>query len=121
MTSQGKIVDGVNLDTKQVRLKMDLIEVPATKAVIVSENIVGKPKYPAKVERVSIVPSSVTLKGKPRMLMEVSTITTNRISIEGAESTISRDVELRVPPGVSVVGQPRVRVTVYITKPETAE
>lgn len=118
LDSGGNIVKDVKLDPGKVRLKLELQEVPATKAVMVSSNISGEPKYPARVTRVSVTPSSVILQGKPSALVGVSTIMTDRISIEGADSTVTRDTTLRPPPGVEVVGKQTVRVTVYIGAPE---
>ncbi len=118
LDSRGNPVSGVELEPNRVRLKLQLVEVPATKAVIVSSNVTGEPKYPARVTRIAVTPSSVILQGKPSALMGVSTIMTDRISIEGEDSTISRDVALRPPPGVEVVGRETVRVTVYVSTPE---
>ena len=115
LDSSGTVVDGVKLDTDRVQLKMELVEVPATKAVLVSPNISGEPKYPAKVTRVSVSPSSVTLQGKPSALIGVSTVTTDRIPVDDATATIVRDVALRLPPGVDAAGRDTVRVTIYIS------
>lgn len=113
--AKGNVVTGVSLDADRVRLRLGFVEVPATKAVIISQNVVGQPEHPAKVTRISISPSSVTLEGKPSALMGISTVTTDSVSIEGAKSTVTEEVELRVPPGARVVGSPKVRVTVYVS------
>jgi YbbR domain-containing protein len=113
--SRGDAVGGVRLDSDKVHLKLSLVEVPATKAVLVSPLIAGEPKYPAKVTRVSVSPSSVTLEGKPSSLVGVSTVSTDRVSIDDAIATVSRDVTLRLPPGVDVVGRQSVTVTVVIS------
>ncbi|MDH7602619.1 MAG: CdaR family protein [Armatimonadota bacterium] len=116
--ADGSRVDNVVLDTQTVHLKMNVVEVPATKTVVVSENIVGRPKYPAKVVRVSVVPPSVTIEGKPKILIGIGTIETEEISIEGASSSVTRQVSLRVPPGIRVLGPTRVNVTVTIEQGE---
>ncbi|MCX8053956.1 MAG: YbbR-like domain-containing protein, partial [Armatimonadetes bacterium] len=111
----GNKVDGVTLEPgKIVRLKLGVVEVPATKVVVVSENIVGRPKFPASIIKVSVTPPSVVLEGKPRILMGISTIETEEVSVEGATETVTRYVALRVPPGAKVVGSPKVRVSVII-------
>lgn len=115
LDSKGSTVRDVKLDYERVHLKMDLVEVPATKAVLVSPNIIGEPKYPAHVTRVSVSPSSVTLMGKPSALIGVSTITTDRVSVDDATATVIKDVGLRLPPGVEVADGDTVRVTVYIS------
>ncbi|MCE5323452.1 hypothetical protein LLG46_09095 [bacterium] len=114
LDSSGSKVEDIALSPEKVRLKIELVEVPATKTVIVSPNVQGEPKYPAKVNRVTTVPASVTLMGKPSTLAGISTITTDRVSIEGVSETITRDVDLRVPPGVKISGHGSVKVGVYI-------
>lgn len=116
--ANGNRVGNVTLDPNTVRLKMNVVEVPATKTVVVSENIVGRPKYPAKVVRVSVTPPSVTIEGKPKILIGVSTIETDEISIEGATDSVTKQVPLRVPPGIRVIGPSKVHVTITIEQGE---
>lgn len=112
--SKGNVVTGVQLDRDTVRLKLDLVEVPATKTVVVSQNIAGQPKFPFKVTDVTIDPPSVTLEGKPSTLVAASTVSTDPVSIENATETVSQEVGLRLPPGVRVLGRNKVRVTIRI-------
>jgi YbbR domain-containing protein len=116
--AKGSVVSGVTLDVDKVRLRLGFVEVPATKAVIVSQNIVGQPRFPARVTGVSIVPSSITLEGRPSALMAISTVSTDPVSIGDATSTVTREVGLRVPRGVRVVGAGKVRVTVHLSETE---
>ena len=110
----GNAVDDVILLPGRVQVKLDFVEVPATKTVIISANVTGEPKYPAKVSRISVSPSSVTLEGKPSSLLDISTVSTDNFSIEGEENNLSKEVDLRVPPGVKVVGRSKVQVTAYL-------
>jgi YbbR domain-containing protein len=114
LDSSGNKVEDVSLSPKKVRLKIEMVEVPATKTVIVSPNIQGEPKYPFKVSRVTATPSSITLMGRPSALAGVSTITTDRISIDGAEGNVTHNADLKVPPGIRVSGHTSVKVAVYI-------
>lgn len=118
--SKGAVVTGVTLDTSTVRLKLGFVEVAATKAVFVSQNIVGQPKGQNRVSRVVVAPATVTLEGKPSALMSVSTITTDPVSIDGAQETVTLEVPLRVPPGIRAMGVRKVRVTVYVGAPDKA-
>lgn len=117
--AKGNVVQGVELDRDKVRLRLGFVEVPATKSVIVSQNIIGQPKYPFTIVKVSIMPASVTLEGRPSALMPISTVTTEAVSVQDATETITREVSLRIPTGVHVVGNSKVRVTVYLSKKET--
>jgi len=112
--ARGAVVGGVRVSPESVRLNMQFVETPATKSVIVSPNVMGEPKYPHRVSRVSTTPAAVTLRGKPSALIGVSTINTERVGIDGAETSLTEEVGLRVPPGAQVVGGGRVKVTVYI-------
>jgi len=113
--AKGNEVQGIDINPQKVHLKLDMVEVPATKAVIISPAFSGEPKFPAKVTRYAVNPSSVTLEGKPSVLAGISTISTDKIQIDGADSTVSHEVALRVPSGVKVVGDDTVKITVYIS------
>jgi YbbR domain-containing protein len=116
--SKGVPVTSVEMDAEKVRLKLELVEVPATKSVIVSPDVIGSPAFPARVSKISVTPSLVILQGRPAALTSVSTIDTDRISIEGATETVTREVDLHVPPGVKIAGGGRVKVKIHITSPE---
>jgi YbbR domain-containing protein len=112
--AHGNAVAGVSAKPAKVRAKLGMIEVPATKTVIVSPIFSGQPKFPARVWKYTVAPSSVTLEGKPSKLSEVSAISTETVALEGADSTITREVDLQVPPGTKPIGARTVKVTVYI-------
>ena len=84
--AKGSVVSGVTLDVDKVRLRLGFVEVPATKAVIVSQNIVGQPRFPARVTGVSIVPSSITLEGRPSAWISSAAFSP---SISGIEMSIT--------------------------------
>ncbi|MFQ3550308.1 MAG: CdaR family protein [Armatimonadota bacterium] len=116
LDANGNRVRNVQLSHDKVSVKLSLIDVPATKSVIVSPNLTGSPKYPAKVTSVSVNPSSVTLEGKPSSLVPVSTVSTQQISIDGAESSFTKEVQLISPPDLNIIGNKSVTVTVNISK-----
>lgn len=114
--SAGSDVPGVTVRPARVRAKLEMVEVPATKAVMISPIFSGQPRFPMRVTRYTILPSSVTLEGKPSRLSGISVIPTDRISLDGADSTVSMEVGLNIPSGVRVVGSRKVRITVYIAE-----
>jgi len=116
--SAGNAISEVTLDPDKAHLKVGVVDVPATKAVVVSENVVGRPKFPARVTGVAVSPPSVTLEGKPKDLMGISTIGTEEVSVEGAAANVTREVAVRVPAGVRVVGSGRVHVSILISGKE---
>lgn len=117
LDKDGNVVGDVTVRPERVRVKLDMVEMPATKTVIISPVFSGVPKFPARVQKYTVIPSSVTLEGKPSRLASVSAITTDTISLEGAESTIVRDISLEIPYGTKPIGSRTVRVTVYIVTP----
>lgn len=115
LSGKGNEVKGVDINPSKVRLQLKMTEVPATKIVIVSPVFTGEPRFPAKITHYTVNPSSVTLEGKPNTLMNISTINTEPLSIEDIESSISKEISLKLPAGVRVVGDDKVKVTVYIS------
>ena len=118
LDAAGRVVNGVQLEPAKARLKLDFVQEPQTKTVIVSPDVAGEPRYPYRVSKVAVTPSTITLEGSPTDLMGISTVTTDRVSLEGAISKVSAEVPLRLPSGVDVVGGPsKVNVTVYLELP----
>lgn len=116
--AHGRAIGEVSLKTSRVRLKLAVVPVPTTKSVFVSETITGRPRYPAKVTDVSVTPSLVTLQGKSQVLAGISTVHTEEVSIEGMHDNVTREVMLRLPPGVRAASTRKVTVTVTISDGE---
>ena len=110
----GNVVSGVSVRPTRVRAKLDMVEIPSTKAVLVSPEFSGEPQFPFRVARYTVTPSSVNLEGKPSALNGLSCVSTDKVALEGAEATVTREVALRVPPGVKTGKTKTVKVTVYI-------
>lgn len=112
--SDGNVVTGVSVQPTKIKTKLEMIEAPATKAVIVSPVFSGQPKFPLRVLRYTVTPSSVTLEGRSRVLGGISAISTERVLLEGADSTVTREVTLQVPSGARAVGAKTAKVTIYV-------
>lgn len=112
--ANGNVVPDVSVRPGKVRAKLEMIEVPSTKAVIVSPSFSGEPKFPFHVARYTVTPSSVVLEGKPSALGGLSSVSTEKVMLEGADATVTREIALRVPPGVKAVRTKTVKVTVYV-------
>lgn len=115
--AKGSVVSGVELDEDTVHLRLRFVESPATKVVIVSPIVTGQPKHPAVVSRVTVSPSTVTLEGRPAVLMGLSTVCTQPVYVADADKSVTKDVALRVPGSVRVLGRRSVRVTVQVAFP----
>jgi YbbR domain-containing protein len=112
--AKGNVVGDVDLDEPAVHLKLRFVEAPATKVVFVSPTIVGQPKFPAVVVNVRVSPPSVTLQGRPAALLDLSTVSTEPIDIEGAQANVAKDATLRIPDAVRLQGRRSVKVTVFV-------
>jgi YbbR domain-containing protein len=113
--ADGNAVAEVKVRPTKVKARLEMVEAPATRAAMVSPVFDGQPKFPLRVTRYTVTPSSVTLEGKPSTLSGISAVQTEKISLEGVDATVTRDVALRVPRGAKVAGGRTVRVTVYLS------
>ena len=114
LDASGNEVKDVTIDPDRTRVRLGIVRVPATKLVIVSPTFVGQPKFGYLVKKVTVRPSEVMVKGQPEILYNISTIMTEDVDVDGATSTIAKDVGLRVPSGITVANIKTVRVTAKI-------
>lgn len=111
----GKKVKGLKVTPDSVRVSMTFTESDVTKVVPVSVVVTGSPVYPARIMGVVSDPATVTLSGKLRDLMNIGTVETETISVEGAaQDAVSEKTALSVPNGVKIKGPDTVRATVKI-------
>jgi YbbR domain-containing protein len=118
LDASGNEVKDVTVDPSRTRVRLAMVRTPATKIVIVSPSFSGQPRFGYVVKRVTAKPGEVTIKGRPELLYNISTITTEEIDIDGAAASITKDAALRAPPGVEVDLVKTVRVTVRIEERE---
>ena len=112
----GSEVKGIKIQPALVKLKIQTIEVLASKEVSISPLIIGEPKKSNKVARITSSPSLITIQGRAAVLAQISTLETDEISVNQAEKTFSKDVSVSLPRGVSLSksSNKKVKVTVYI-------
>lgn len=112
----GSEVKGIKIQPALVKLKIQTIEVLASKEVSITPLINGELKKPYKVARITSSPSLITIQGRAAVLAQISTLETDEISINQAEKTFSKDVSVNLPRGISLSksSNKKVKVTVYI-------
>ena len=93
----------VELDPETVSVQVDVraIETQTTVAV----RLGGDPGTPAPgfaLEALRVEPSTVTIVGLPEDLAEIGSIVTDPISIDGASSSQTFEVELQLPDGIAL-------------------
>lgn len=116
LDAAGKQIQGVDIAPAKVHVRLDLLEAPASRAVFVSLNALGQPAFPYRVSDISVRPSTVTVRGRPESLVNVTTLKTEPIRLDNRTHTFSQRVRVIVPEGLSAVDTSHVRVTVRIEK-----
>ncbi len=74
--AKGNAVAEVKVRPAKVKAKLEMVEAPATRAAMVSPVFEGEPKFPLRVIRYTVNPSSVTLEGKPSTLSAIGAVET---------------------------------------------
>jgi len=113
----GKEVQGLRINPAKVHLRLRLEQVPATRVVFVSPNIVGQPPFPYRVSEINVKPQVVTITGRPERLMQISAVSTQPLNLTSHTQTFTQRVAVSLPPGTSVADARYVRVTVRIESP----
>lgn len=117
-----KPVRGLQVTPQEVHLSMKLLEAPASRAVFVGLETEGQPPFPHKVGSIAVRPQTVTVTGRPEQLMNVTTLRTEKVNLDGRTKTFSQRVRIIVLPGLALADSEYVRVTVEIERlPEPEE
>jgi len=120
--SHGQEVHGVRVSPESVHLSMDLLEAPASRLVFVSLDTVGQPPFPYRVEEIDIRPDTLTLTGRPELLMNISTLRTEPVHLSDRTKTFGQRVKVIVPAELSAEADGSyVNVTVRIGRTTPAE
>lgn len=106
---------------KGAHVGMKLLDSPASRAVFVSPDTAGQPPFPYKVGDIVVRPRTVTVTGRPKQLMNVTTLRTETVDLAGRTTTFSERVRIIVPRGLTLAGSKYVRVTVKIERPSRSE
>ena len=119
LDSAGDEVHGVTTSVPRVRVRLEIEQAPVSKVVFVTPSITGRPPFPHKVLGVEVKPQSVTLSGRPERLMEVSTVSTEPLSLTQRTKTFVQRVQLVAPSGTSIASGRSATITVRIGSAET--
>lgn len=113
----GQPVDRGLLDVtpETVTVRIDVSVVQTTATVTVRPVIEGTPAPGYLLEGISVEPSTVTLRGLADVLSQITSVTTETLSVEGVSSDQTLEAEIAVPDDTSLVGDAEtVTVTVAI-------
>lgn len=113
---KGERLEGLEISPENVEVFIG-VHYPE-KEVPVEVNFEGELPQGLEIEGIEIDPERVFLHGKEELLEEIQGIKTLPLDLSEREGTFSREIELEVPQGVSVEGDPRVTVMVMIRSVE---
>lgn len=117
-----RVLDGQDKEQKGITFRPDVVEVTVpivpVRNIQVLPNIVGNPPEGFIIRDVRIDPPSITLTGSEDILKALQSVNTEPINIEGRTSTLSTEINLILPKGVTTFDEDiqSARVTVEIEK-----
>jgi len=113
-STQGKEVTGVTLSPAEVAVTVPFNKLPPAKYLIVEPRITGAPEEGFRVVSVDVEPKTVKIRAPESVGRTLHTIQTVPLSVQGAASTIVRQVDLVIPKGITSIDIQKVTVTVHI-------
>lgn len=113
--ANGDEVPEIKIEPAIVLVNVNIVQRAGFKDVSVLMKIEGQPAPGYRISNVSVTPSVVTVMGSPAIIDKIpGYVETEPVNIKGAKESISMQVNLNLPEGVSVLGSPTVLVTVEI-------
>ena len=112
LTTEGR---SARLNPETVRVRVPISQQLSYKTVPVRAAFTGTPDPGYAIDAITVEPSTITLVGGPQALRTVDSADTQSVDLGDSTATLTRQVPIRVPDGVSIAGDPTARVTVRIT------
>ena len=109
----------VEVEPAVVRVRVPVFTDRRTKTLPVTPVVAGTPAAGFEIESVTVDPVVVNVEGDANDLAALDRLDTAQVVVSGASSELVQDVVLVLPPGVQVIGQDTVEVTVRL-RPKTA-
>jgi len=118
---QGLAVDEVHITPSSVLVTVPVERLGGFRDVVVRVVLEGQPAAGYRITNVAVHPPVVTVFSQdPKRVQDLSFVETEPITLADATESLERLVPLRLPEGVSVVGDDRVRVEIEIEPLETS-
>lgn len=118
----GVEVKNVTISPEKVQVKQSITQLGGFKNVVVKVVTEGQVAMGYKLTSIQVNPPTVTVYSTDTALIDAlpGYIETDPINLTGLKDDINQDVNLRLPDGVTVVGDPTVNVQVSITSVENS-
>ncbi len=112
----GQEIRDVQVSPKTVEARVPMRKLPPAKTVSVKPEVQGPPKEGFKVGSLATEPLSVRIRASQDVLQKVTTVSTRPIDVTGVSADFDRQVDIVLPPGVSMVEPRFVQVKVAIVE-----
>ncbi len=109
----------VTLNPATIQVVVPVVSTVISKAVPVLPQVTGTPAEGYAVKGSHTEPATVLVHGPPEVVGAITEIKTVPVSIQGAEKSLSREVGLVVPQGVTDLEPGRVNIQIEVEKNET--
>lgn len=100
----GNVVEGVLLSPRSAVTILPILDAATLKTVPVIPTVVGHPTSGYAVASGSCTPAIVMITGTAAKLSQVQAVSTAAVDISGESGSLTKQVALILPPGVSLVG-----------------
>ncbi len=115
--AQGQPVptDRLRITPTMVRVHVSINQQLSYKTVGIQPDIVGSVQDGYIIAGVTVEPAAITIVGPPRALGAVNYVTTERIDVTDATTTIVRQASVVLPEGISMLQDSTARIIIRIT------
>jgi YbbR domain-containing protein len=120
LDENGGPVAGVEVTPERVRIRMDVAQEQGYATVPVVPVLVGDPAPGHEITGVSVNPRSVTISGELPDVQRLSSLRTQPVDLAGRDASFSAQVDLEVPPEVTVIGEANAVVDVQLGEPQVS-
>ncbi len=110
----GDLVPGVEVAPAEARVRIDVARELAYAVLPIVVDLAGTPAAGSRVGAVTVEPATVTVSGEAPAVERLTSIVTDPVSVEGQVADRTRTVALRLPPEISLIGDPQATVTVRV-------
>jgi YbbR domain-containing protein len=103
--SEGERISGISFNPEEITVELPIIQAENTKTVGIKINTTGKVNQDYWISEISTLPDVVTITGSSSILRSLTYLETRPINIDNINRNLTTNIELDIPPGISLVDQ----------------
>ncbi len=116
LTPAGTRVQDVTITPAHAEISLKVKPALVTRTVPVVPNVKGAPASGYRVTSVRVDPAVVTISGPAKKMKNLNNVGTERLSLDGLTTRVSRKVRVVVPEGVSVLRGGAITITIEVQR-----